>query len=94
METLLLEIGTEEIPAGYIEPALKALAAALHEKLTEARIEHGAVKTFGTPRRLAIEVEKVASKQLPLKTELTGPPVKIGFDESGRPAMAAYKLTD
>lgn len=49
METLLLEIGTEEIPAGYIEPALRALAAALHEKLAEARIEHGTIKTFGTP---------------------------------------------
>jgi len=94
METLLLEIGTEEIPAGYIEPALKALAAALHEKLTEARIEHGAVKTFGTPRRLAVGVEKVASKQLPLKTELTGPPAKIGFDESGRPTMAAHKFAE
>lgn len=94
METLLLEIGTEEIPAGYIEPALKALAAALNEKLTEARIEHGAVKTFGTPRRLAVGVEKVASKQLPLKTELTGPPAKIGFDESGRPTMAARKFAE
>ena len=94
METLLLEIGTEEIPAGYIEPALRALAAALHEKLTEARIAHGAEKIFGTPRRLAVRIEKVAAKQLPLKTELTGPPVKIGFDESGRPTMAAQKFAE
>jgi glycyl-tRNA synthetase beta chain len=94
METLLLEIGTEEIPAGYIEPALRALAAALHEKLAEARIEHGTIKTFGTPRRLAVKIEKVAAKQLPLKTELTGPPVKIGFDESGRPTMAARKFAE
>ncbi len=94
METLLLEIGTEEIPAGYIEPALRALTAALHEKLAEARIEHGIIKTFGTPRRLAVRIEKVAAKQLPLKTELTGPPVKIGFDESGRPTMAACKFAE
>ena len=94
MQTLLLEIGTEEIPAGYIEPALRALAAALHEKLTEARIAHGAEKVFGTPRRLAVRIEKVAAKQLPLKIELTGPPVKIGFDESGRPTMAAHKFAE
>ncbi len=94
MKTLLFEIGTEEIPAGYIEPALRALAAALDEKLAEARIEHGSVRTFGTPRRLAVKIEKVATKQLPLKTELTGPPAKIGFDESGRPTMAAFKFAE
>jgi glycyl-tRNA synthetase beta chain len=94
MQTLLLEIGTEEIPAGYIEPALSALAAALNEKLAEVRIEHGAVETFGTPRRLAVRIEKVAAKQLPLKTELIGPPAKIGFDESGQPTMAARKFAE
>ena len=94
METLLLEIGTEEIPAGYIEPALRALASGLQQKLTEARIEHGTVETYGTPRRLAVRIKKVAAKQLPLKTELTGPPVKVGFDESGQPTMAAKKFAE
>lgn len=94
METLLLEIGTEEIPAGYINPALKALAATLQKKMTEARISHGAAKIYGSPRRLAVCIEKVAVKQLPLKTELTGPPVKVGFDESGKPTMAAKKFAE
>lgn len=94
MKTLLVEVGTEEIPAGYIEPALRALAATLSEKLTEARIEHGTAKTFGTPRRLTVRIEKVAEKQLPLKTELTGPPLKIGFDDAGRPTMAARKFAE
>lgn len=94
MDTLLLEIGTEEIPAGYIDPALKALAATLQKKMTEARIEHGAAEVFGSPRRLAVRIEKVAAKQLPLKTELTGPPAKIGLDESGKPTMAAKKFAE
>lgn len=94
MDTLLLEIGTEEIPAGYIHPALKALAAMLQKKMTEARIEHGSAEIFGTPRRLAVRIEKVAAKQLPLKTELTGPPVKVGFDETGKPTMAAKKFAE
>ncbi len=94
MDTLLLEIGTEEIPAGYIDPALRALAAALQKKMTEARIEHGSAEIFGSPRRLAVRIEKIAAKQLPLKTELTGPPVKVGFDESGKPTMAAKKFAE
>ena len=92
METLLLEIGTEEIPAGYIKPALQALADALKKKLTEARISYGDVEIYGTPRRLALRIKKVAPKQLPLKTEMTGPPVKVGLDDSGKPTMAAKNL--
>ena len=94
MDTLLLEIGTEEIPAGYIIPALKALAETLQKKMTEARIEHGTAEIFGCPRRLSVRIEKVAAKQLPLKTELTGPPVKVGVDEFGKPTMAAKKFAE
>ena len=94
MDTLLLEIGTEEIPADYINPALRALAATLQKKMTETRIEHGPAKIYGTPRRLTVKIEKVAAKQLPLKTELTGPPARIGFDESGKPTMAAKKFAE
>ena len=35
MDTLLLEIGSEEIPAGYIKPALEALALSLQQKLAD-----------------------------------------------------------
>ncbi len=94
MDTLLLEIGTEEIPAGYIDPALTSLATSLQKMMTEARIEHGPAKVFGSPRRLVVRVENVAAKQLPLKTELTGPPAKVGFDEFGKPTMAAKKFAE
>ena len=94
MDTLLLEIGTEEIPAGYIKPALRSLAATLQKEMTAARIEHGPAKIYGTPRRLTVKIEKVAAKQLPLKTELTGPPVRVGIDESGNPTMAAQKFAE
>jgi glycyl-tRNA synthetase beta chain len=94
MNNFLLEIGTEEIPAGYIEPALTALCATLQKKMTAARIEYGQARIFGTPRRLAIIIESVAGKQKPLKTELAGPPQKIGFDEHGSPTMAAIKFAE
>jgi len=94
MNRFLLEIGTEEIPAGYIAPALNALSSTLQKKMTEARIEHGKARVFGTPRRLAIIIENVAARQKPLKTELIGPPEKIGFDEHGNPTTAAIKFAE
>ncbi len=94
MDTLLLEIGTEEIPAGYILPALEALSANLSKKLTEARIEHGRLQIYGTPRRLAVKVENVAPKQPSVKSEVIGPPANIGFDDKGKPTMAAQKFAE
>jgi len=94
MNDLLLEIGTEEIPAGYIAPALKKLESKLIGKLDNNRIEYGAIKTFGTPKRLAILVSGVADKQPSLTTEVTGPPLKISFDENGKPTMAAVKFAE
>lgn len=94
MNTLLLEIGTEEIPAGYIVPALEALAATLSKKLTEARIEHGRSQIYGTPRRLTVKIEDLAPKQRSVKSEVIGPPAKIGFDENGKPTMAAQKFAE
>ena len=94
MNTLLLEIGTEEIPAGYILPALEALAATLSKKLTQARIEHGRSQIYGSPRRLAVKIENVAPKQQSVKSEVIGPPAKIGFDENGKPTVAARKFAE
>ncbi len=94
MEKLLLEIGTEEIPAGYIEPALQALSAALLKKMDDARIAHGNAKTYGTPRRLAIEVSDVAEKQEPVTSEVMGPPERVGLDETGKPTVAAVKFAE
>ncbi len=94
MKTLLLEIGTEEIPAGYIDPALASLAAMLSQKLGEARIGHGPIRTFGTPRRLAAMVDDLAPRQKRLTSEILGPPRKVAFDANGRPTMAAVKFAE
>ncbi len=93
-QTLLLEIGTEEIPAGYIEPALAALSQTLIQRLDAARIAHGDARTYGTPRRLAVQIARVAEKQTPLSVEMIGPPKKVGLDDKGRPAVAAKKFAE
>ncbi len=94
MKTLLLEIGSEEIPASYIQPALEALSAGLLKKLADQRIDCGKTRTFGTPRRLAIEIQSVAEKQLSVTTEVMGPPEKVAFDTDGQPTMAAIKFAE
>jgi glycyl-tRNA synthetase beta chain len=94
MEKLLLEIGAEEIPAGYIVPALQAMQVQLTEKLAAARIAHGAIRTFGTPRRLAIEIDGMAPKQRSESVEVMGPPARVGFDEGGKPTVAAQKFAE
>ncbi len=94
MDSLLIEIGTEEIPAGYIQPALEALSSTLLQKLSENRINHGTAKIFGTPRRLAVQVSDVAAKQKSVKTKILGPPAKVGFDEGGKATIAAKKFAE
>jgi glycyl-tRNA synthetase beta chain len=94
MKSLLLEIGTEEIPAGYIEPALQSLSSTLLQKMTDIRVEYGRTRVFGTPRRLAVEVQDVADKQKSLTSEVMGPPEKVGFDINGKPTTAAIKFAE
>ena len=90
MKDLLVEIVTEEIPAGYIEPALEAMKTIMGQKLSQARVGHGAMKTFGTPRRLALVVRDVAQRQKSETKEVLGPPQKAAFDAEGRPTKAAH----
>ena len=84
-----LEIGSEEIPASYIQPALSALAAQVTRLLDDHRIAHGEPFTTGTPRRLVLSVPGVALQQEAYTTEIIGPPRKVGFDAEGRPTKAA-----
>ena len=92
MNNLLIEIGVEEIPAGYIIPALKFFKENLLKALENNRIEYGQAKYFGTPRRLALIVENISEKQKIQTLSIIGPPEKIGFDKNGKPSMAAEKF--
>lgn len=94
MSTLLVEIGAEELPAGYIIPALKSFKKSMLSALSHSRINHGNTKIFGTPRRLALMIFDVASQQEAQKSKVTGPPEKIGFDEGGNPTTAALKFAE
>ncbi len=86
---LFLELGTEEIPAGFIPLALEDIQQHLSQALEHARISYGEIRTFATPRRLAISIKDVARLQQRQELEVTGPPARIAFDQDGRPTKAA-----
>lgn len=85
---LLLEIGVEELPASFVDGALAALPELTRARLAEARLAHGAVRVLGTPRRLAVLVEDVATRQPDVDEEVVGPPETAAYKD-GQPTKAA-----
>jgi len=86
---LFLEIGTEEIPAGFLPKAMADMEALTRKEFDAARLEFGAVRTFATPRRLALAVGNVAEQQPTLQIKAMGPARQHAFDASGNPTKAA-----
>ncbi|MDE2179654.1 MAG: glycine--tRNA ligase subunit beta [candidate division NC10 bacterium] len=88
-QDLLFEIGTEEIPSSYVTSALKDLEAQACRLFEEQRITFSGVRTFGTPRRLTLHVERLEQSQGDLVREVVGPARAAAFDPDGRPTKAA-----
>src|SRR5438874_12580401 len=85
---LLFEIGVEELPAGYVPPALEQLERGVREGLEALRLGLGGIVTYGTPRRLAVLVHRVGERQTDLDEEAMGPAARVAFDAEGRPTRA------
>ncbi len=89
MTQLLFEIGTEEIPAGYIQPALSFMERASQAKFKELGLSFGRVRSVGTPRRLTLAVDGLQERQEDRRQEYIGPAKKAAFDADGKPTKAA-----
>ncbi len=86
----LLEIGTEEIPSRFINPALEKMRELFLALLASGRLaSRGDIKTFGTPRRLVLYVSDIDERQSDISKEVVGPPKKVAFDAGGNPTRAA-----
>jgi glycyl-tRNA synthetase beta chain len=87
---LLIEIGTEEIPSGYLAKALRDFAMMMEKSLNDNRISMGQpLVTQGTPRRMVLAARAIADRQEDAVQEIMGPPRHVAFDRDGRPTMAA-----
>jgi len=86
---LLLEIGAEEIPAGFVPKALASLEEMARKEFEAARLSFDQINTLGTPRRLTLVVRGLPTVQPDAEITATGPSKKAAYDSEGKPTMAA-----
>jgi len=88
-ETLLIELGTEELPP----KSLRTLATTFYEQiklqLDEAKLSYSDIYWYATPRRLAVKVENLVANQADKAIEKRGPAISVAFDTEGKPSKAA-----
>ena len=86
---VLLEIGTEELPAGDLADALAQLNTLAPALFHDLRLDHQGVQVLGTPRRLVMYAKSVALRQREQESLVKGPPANRAFDADGKPTKAA-----
>lgn len=80
----LFELGTEEIPAGYIGNAIQKFEELITQSLSENKLSYEQILTYTTPRRMAILVKDLQTQQADEVIEKTGPAKKIAMDDNGQ----------
>ncbi|PLX70687.1 MAG: glycine--tRNA ligase subunit beta [Denitrovibrio sp.] len=83
MPDFLLEIGSEEIPAGFISGACEYLKKDFEKRLTDAGIGFNNIESDGTPRRFYVNIAGLAEKQDDKEETIMGPPASVAFDAEG-----------
>lgn len=86
---LIFELGCEELPASYQQPALGVLRETWKAEAQRLRIAHGEVQAHATPRRLALLVKGVAARAEDIEERGEGPGLSAAFDAEGKPTRAA-----
>jgi len=89
-KSLLIELGTEELPPKALDELAAAFANGIGDGLKKRGVDAdiGSAKTYCSPRRLAVLIPGVAAEQPPQKSEVLGPYLNIGLDANGAPTPA------
>jgi glycyl-tRNA synthetase beta chain len=88
-DDFLVEIGTEELPPKALRSLMQAFGEGLTVAVDEAEFGHGDIRTYASPRRLAVAIDDLQRQQADRQIEKKGPPTKIAFDGDGEPTAAA-----
>lgn len=88
MPSFLLEVGTEELPAPFVEQALQQWRNLIPATLEEQFLPSESIRVYGTPRRLAVVIEGLPKQQPNREEEIKGPPASAAFKD-GQPTKAA-----
>ena len=87
---LLLEIGCEELPAGWLPSLTNQIGEVVTAQLSALRLPpESPAETFSTPRRLTVRIARVPERQNDLEELVNGPPVAAAFRPDGTPTPAA-----
>ena len=89
MSTILFELGTEELPPKNLKTLRDALTDHVTQSLKDANIRFDTIKSFATPRRLALQIQGISEKQPDKIEQKRGPAVKAAYDKDGNPTKAA-----
>jgi len=90
----LVEIGAEEMPPKSLAALGEAFRDGVVAGLEAAGLSHGAAQAWFTPRRLAVQIDKLLDRQPEQRLERRGPPVKAAFDAAGLPTRAATAFAE
>ncbi|BAY28238.1 glycyl-tRNA synthetase beta chain [Nostoc carneum NIES-2107] len=88
MPEFLLEVGTEELPASFLGDAIVQWRSLIPQSLSTHSLTSDAVEVYGTPRRLAVLIKGLPSRQPDREEEIKGPPAQAAFKD-GQPTPAA-----
>ena len=88
-DTVLFELGTEELPAGEYVVMAEALCAGICDGLQSHCLSHGEAKVLATPRRLTVIVSDVATNAAETEQEVLGPPIAAAKTKEGEWSPAA-----
>ncbi|MBE9218584.1 glycine--tRNA ligase subunit beta [Dolichospermum flos-aquae] len=88
MPAFLLEVGTEELPAGFLSDAIVQWKSRIPHSLATHNLPEAVVEVYGTPRRIAVLITGLPSQQADREEEIKGPPAQAAFKD-GQPTKAA-----
>ena len=88
-QTLVFELGSEELPPKALPKLAAALAQNITAGLNEAKLSFGQISWYASPRRLAVEVTELVEQQDEQHIERRGPALQAAYTADGEPTKAA-----
>ncbi|MDT8370608.1 MAG: glycine--tRNA ligase subunit beta [Gammaproteobacteria bacterium] len=85
---LLIELGTEELPPKSLKNLIEAFEASVQQGLEKAELGFDSIRRYAAPRRMAIVVDGLQTRQQDRLVERRGPAVASAFDDDGNPTKA------
>jgi len=87
MPNFLLEVGTEELPASFVDSAIAQWRSRISQSLGDNNLTAEAIEVYGTPRRLAVLIKGLPAQQPDRDEEIKGPPHKLHSKTGNQPKL-------